>query len=254
VSALARLFSLRGSVSAPLHVPKDLLGPAAVRARGEHEDDPHECGEQERPAEGGDRTDEIDLGHRVGLAPRSPWVELLLVLLLCAWAGRARAAVAHSYDVDARLEGDTLALDVRIEVTLAPGEPQLRLWLYGDRLAVAPAGLDERSGRWIFPGEVSLGEHEALAVELDGAPVPFERVPVEVGRDVGGSDLVIAVPAGSAERTVRVVARWRIPERFGRLGRAHGETALFAPWYPLVIEAGAAAPPQALHRVRLEAA
>jgi len=254
VSALVRLFLLGGGVVSPLHVPEDLLRAADVRTCGECEDEPHEQGEEQRPAEGSDRTDEIDLRHRGGLAPRWPWVEVLLALIVLGWAGRAHAAEARCYDVDARLEGEVLTLDVRIEVTLSAGEDELRLWLYGDRLAVAPAAIDERSGRWIFPGEVSLGDHEALGVELDGAPVPFERVPVAVGRDAGGSDLVIAVPPGGAERSLRVVARWRIPERFGRLGRAHGETALFGPWYPLVVTADAAAPSPARHRVRFEAA
>jgi hypothetical protein len=175
-------------------------------------------------------------------------------LLCTVWGTVAQAAEPLAYEVVGRLDGSTLEVDVRVRVALAPGERELRVWLYGDRLRVAPAALDERSGRWIYPGEISLGGWEDLAVELDGAPVTFERAPLASGADAGGSDLVIAVPEGPTEVELHVRGRLVVPDRYGRLGRAHSETALVGPWYPLVVDPASGWSHRARHHVVLESA
>jgi len=147
------------------------------------------------------------------------------------------AAAPLAYDVRASLDAgrEVLILDVSSRVRVEEDESELRFWLMGDRLAVAPP-LDERSARWIYPGEVSLGGIDQVSVTIDGAPTHWATEPVASGRDAGGSDLVVALPPGPArEVVVRIRMRLRIPDRFGRMGRVHGELSLLSPWYPLLV-------------------
>lgn len=242
---LARLLVLREAA-------EHLLRPTRVASGGEREVEADRQRDHEGGGERQDRRQQIDVRHRSGLALRAWWVEAAVIAALLVWGSVAQAAEPLAYDVHGRLEGADLFLDVRITVSLEPGGDEIRLWLYGDRLRVAPDALDERSGRWIYPGEISLGGYHDVTVELDGAPVEVERVPLASGEDAGGSDLVVAVPAGRSEVELRVRARLAIPDRFGRLGRAHGETALLGPWYPLVLGHGTVWSHRTRHRVVLE--
>jgi hypothetical protein len=187
-----------------------------------------------------------------------------VVLALVAWLGLrpagARAAEAISYEVTATLDvgRGRVTEDVVIEVHVGEREGEVRLWLYPDRLAVAPRTMEERSARWIFPGEIDLGGITIDSVAVDGEAVEPHRAPLGPeselrGRDTGGSDLVVPIDAGSARTLmVRVRATLDVPDRFGRLGHAAGRLSLAAPWYPLVLD-GEAWSATATHHVEVRA-
>ena len=100
---------------------------------------------------------------------------LASVLLACtpflAWATPVRAAEPERYDVDATIDrgGGIVAADVTIRVHVEDGEESVVLWLYADRLAVPPSPMEERSWRWIFPGEVDLGGVTLTDISVDDA-------------------------------------------------------------------------------------
>jgi hypothetical protein len=170
-----------------------------------------------------------------------------LALSLLALALPARAAVPEAYRVRARVERGEgrVSAHVSVRVRLAEGEDHVRFWLYPDRTAETPAAMNERSWRWIYPGEVDRGGVEVEGARVDGAVLSradldagLEHRPAGEprGRDTAGTDLVIRVPPGPA-RSVEIAldVRARVPDRFGRLGRANGLLSLAAPWYPLVV-------------------
>ena len=186
---------------------------------------------------------------------------LLGTALVLGSVARARAAEPVRYEVDARVDAgrDDVAFELRVVVRVEAGEELVRLWLYGDRLALAPEALDERSARWIYPGEISLGGFTGLEVVVDEGAVEARLLPVGPGRASGGSDLLVPIAAGPArEIEVRISGSLHVPDRFGRLGRARGELAMFAPWYPLVVGSDAEGREgwafEVPHRVRVETA
>lgn len=168
--------------------------------------------------------------------------------LVCTWlvAARALAAEPERYDVDARIDvaSGTIDASVTIDVAVRADEDHLTLWLYPDRLAVPPSPMEERSWRWIYPGEIDRGGLTLSDVAVDGAPVALQVTSAPEGqlrgRDFAGSDARLAIAPGEA-RTVRVTFTMHldVPDRFGRLGRDGWTTSLAAPWYPLVVEGDA---------------
>ncbi len=167
-----------------------------------------------------------------------------------------RAAEPERYEVDARVDRATglVTADVVIRVRVAEGEASIALWLYADRLAVAPSPMEERSWRWIYPGEIDLGGITIDALSVDGSLVEGTTAPLSGAhraRDFAGSDLVVPVAPGLARTVeVRFAMRLDVPDRFGRLGRGAGVLSLAAPWYPLVVDDGDAWAfdvPHALH-------
>lgn len=179
-------------------------------------------------------------------------------------ASSARAGTAERYDVEAQIDvaHGVVRERVAVRVRVGAGEREVRLWLYGDRLAVAPGAMDERSARWTYPGEIDLGGLSLSHLRVEGREVEVTRVPLGGGedrvegrppirsRDTGGSDVVVPIEPGSA-RTVTITfeAVLDVPDRFGRLGHAASRLSLAAPWYPLVIDGEAA--DRALHDVRV---
>lgn len=164
---------------------------------------------------------------------------------------QAQPAPASNYRVDAHLDGDVLRVSASIDVRPS-AEARLRFWFYGERLAEAPAAMDEHNARWIFPREVDLSSVEELVVEVDGQPAPHRWVLGLQGsldsRDVAGSQLWVGAEAGHAHR---VVIRYtqRMPERFGRIGAVGSRVSLNGPWYPLLLQ-GDSYRTVADHRVR----
>lgn len=159
----------------------------------------------------------------------------------------AEAAAPEEYRVRATIERDRGEVRGHLwaRVRLAAGDDHIRLWLYADRLAETPSAMDERSWRWIYPGEVDRGRVEVSAIQIAGQAVEdvvMERAPRGElrGRDVAGADLVIAVTPSDEAREVVLEADFalRVPGRFGRLGRVDGVLAMAAPWYPLVVGEG----------------
>jgi hypothetical protein len=158
----------------------------------------------------------------------------------------ARAAEPERYEVDVTVDpaSGIVSGDVTIRAHVAEGEASITLWLYADRLAVAPSPMEERSWRWIYPGEIDLGGITLDALTVDGEAAEGELLSSPLGdlrgRDFGGSDLVLPVDPGPARTVVvRFAMRLDVPDRFGRLGRAAGVLSLAAPWYPLVVDGDA---------------
>ena len=231
-----------------------------------HSDHEHDGRSEDR-----DRDGEIDVQHagersmtrRVRTtATREPvaWPALMMIVACSLVASRAEAARAVRYEVDAQIDVASGRVDERVHITLevGAGEHEIRLWLYADRLAVPPALMEERSARWIYPGEIDRGGVTFERVLVDGAIA--ETTTVSLGatssvrsRDAGGSDLVVPIDAGPA-RTVELVltATLDVPDRFGRLGHASSRVSLAAPWYPLVLD-GEAWQTTAIHAVHVRA-
>lgn len=220
--------------------------------RREHPDQKH-GDERAHEEHDGHREVEFQVSHAgraysLEVIPSSGFCKLVLAAVTLAWVGlalpgSARAAVPEAYHVAARVERDAGRvrghLDVRVR--LAPGEPSIRLWLYPDRLAVSPSAMEERSWRWIYPGEIDRGGITVDAVTVDGAVAASRREAAPVGsdrgRDVAGADLLVEVAPSPEARVVRLELDFevRVPGRFGRMGRDDGRLSLAAPWYPLVV-------------------
>lgn len=171
----------------------------------------------------------------------------------------ARAAEPVSYAVNARIHVDegVVVGAMHADVLVGAGEEHIRLWLLPDRLAVVPSEMDDRSARWIFPGEVDLGGIRVTDVRIEGAGARTRVVRRPAGeargRDAAGADLLVSVVPGP-ERRVDLRLRFvvALPQRFGRLGRADGRLSLAAPWYPLVVGEGDAYRYDVPHRVRVQ--
>ncbi|GAB4201552.1 MAG: hypothetical protein OHK0013_13700 [Sandaracinaceae bacterium] len=182
-----------------------------------------------------------------------------LSIALGPFVETARAAEAVRYEVSAHvaLGAGRVRELVTIEVRVGEGEREVRLWLYPERLSAPPSAMEERSARWIYPGEIDRGGMVIETVEVDGQPVRARRVPLGPvgalrGLDTGGADLVVPLAPGPARRVVlRVTATLEVPDRFGRLGRAAGRLFLAAPWYPLVLD-GERWTSQVPHVVRID--
>ncbi|MDQ3033012.1 MAG: hypothetical protein M3Y87_11380, partial [Myxococcota bacterium] len=162
--------------------------------------------------------------------------------------------------VRARVERDAgvLTIDERLWARVAAGDREVRLWVYADRLSVAPRVLGERTWRWLYPGDVDRGEVTIERVTIDGGDaidVEIERAEGGArGRDVLGADVVVPIEPGEA-RTIELAIslRVRVPARFGRMGRDGSTLALAAPWYPLVVGADDAWRYVVPHRVAIDA-
>jgi hypothetical protein len=183
----------------------------------------------------------------------------MLWAVLCFGApGVATAQTPLGYAVHARVHSQTGLVEaaMHVAVQVPPGAEHVRLWLYPDRLAVAPAALDEINAEWIFPGEVDRGGIHVHDVRVDGSPVRPRRQSNPVGsargRDVAGADLLVPVPPGAGRVGIRLRFRLQLPRRFGRLGRVGSRITMAAPWYPLVIGDDDAFAYRVPHRVRVD--
>ncbi|MFW6050432.1 MAG: hypothetical protein ACODAU_04615 [Myxococcota bacterium] len=145
---------------------------------------------------------------------------------------------------------------MHVSVRLPAGARGVRLWLYPDRLRVAPGSMNEINQRWIYPGERDFGGMLVRDVRVNGRPVQprVRRRPVGTprGLDETGSELWVPTPSSAARAEVRLRFRLELPRRFGRLGRVGGQSTLAAPWYPLVLGADGAWAFRAPHRVRVD--
>lgn len=213
---------------------------------------------QHRRSNRGDENDrrphEIEMGHErmTRLASRAlscTWRSLFgaTCVLACALVGGApaRAASPERYDVRARIDVSRgeLIVDEQIAVRVEESESSLRCWVYADRLSAVPHVRGERTWRWLYPGEIDLGEVSLETVTVDGNEVPYEMESSDGGvreRGVSGADLVLPLaPGPSRTVSVRISLRIKMPSRFGRMGRVGDTWSLAAPWYPLVIEGDA---------------
>jgi hypothetical protein len=245
-------------------MPSDELGRASTRERlTPRRDEAHEHHADERRHQQCDGRDEVDVqvGQAGSFRSRrflervSPKRDLckagaalgVLLALGIVAAGVAHAAEPEGYRVRARVAGEAGRVEgeLTVRVRLADGEDHVRLWLYGERLGVPPSAMDERSARWVYPGEVSRGGIRLSDVTVDGERVPLpepEAQPSGTARgiDVAGADVRVPIEPGPA-RTVELALRFvlTVPGRFGRLGRVDDGMTLAAPWYPLVVDGDA---------------
>lgn len=168
----------------------------------------------------------------------------------------AKAHAAPSYDVRAALSasGDVVSFDE--VVALEPADPPpsaLTLWLYADRQRTKPPSFDEFSAERLYVGNASYGGFDPLIIRVEGCP---EQSIAGAGDDevspVEGRSLTIDV-CNEATKPLRVHVRGalRLASRYGTLGHARNGTQLGDPWYPLLVDAEAPAPPRADHRVTL---
>lgn len=179
----------------------------------------------------------------------------------------ARAAEPERYEVRAEIDRDAgeLAIEERVWARVAEGEREVRLWVYADRLAVAPRALGERSWRWIYPGDVDRGEVILERVALRDASAAHDHLEIATpaierdeggarGRDALGADVIVPIAPGPA-RTVELslALRVRVPARFGRMGRDDRTLSLAAPWYPLLVGEADAWRFSVPHRVAIDA-
>ncbi|MFK7987008.1 MAG: hypothetical protein AB8I08_13370 [Sandaracinaceae bacterium] len=207
---------------------------------------------EDGPPEEDHRHDEVDVqcAHppvlSASMRSRKPCVHAIWGLLgigLWLCAAPSSAAVPERADVTARIDRDAGRVrgELVVRVHVREGEDHVRLWLYGDRLAETPSRMDERSARWIYPGEIDHGGMRVDSLRVDGEPAETrtESHPVGEarGRDAAGSDVVVSLPPGP-ERDVVVSLSFAldVPGRFGRMGRDDGVLSLLAPWYPVVVQ------------------
>jgi hypothetical protein len=172
-------------------------------------------------------------------------VALALLAFLAAslvGCGVARAAEPVAVRVAARIARLRGVIDgeAELRVRVDEGEDHVALWLYADRLAVAPTSLDEQTYRVVFPGERALGGATLREVRVEGRAVTTRRRPDGLrggrARDVFGAIQDVPVPPGRARiLMIRLRFQVRVPVRFGRLGRVDDVLALAAPWYPIVV-------------------
>ncbi len=168
---------------------------------------------------------------------------IAIVLCCLASAGSARAATPEEYRVTAQIErgAGIVRGHLWVRVCVEAGEAQVRLWLYPDRLSQTPSTMDERSWRWVYPGEIDRGGVRTLALSVDSEPVEARRVTSPRGqprgRDFAGADLLVPVSPRPEARSVEIELDFvvTVPGRFGRLGSDDGLLSLAAPWYPLVV-------------------
>ena len=191
---------------------------------------------------------------------RDAAIAISLGLVLLGSAAVARAAEPLSSRVHARIDrgAGRVTGELWARVRVRQGEPSVRLWLYPDRLAVPPSAMEERSARWIYPGEVDRGGITLSQVTVDGRavalPPPEHREPGDPrGRDVAGSDVRVPIEPGP-EREIELALRFEVevPGRFGRMGKAEEVLSLAGPWYPLVVD-GDAWTFEGRHELELEA-
>ncbi len=182
----------------------------------------------------------------------SPLPLAFLALLAATLGGPAgaRADTLRRQRVDAELTAEGW-LHGTTTLHVVSDTSTVRLWIYADRLAAAPAAMDEHNAQWIYPREVDLSEPQ-VEVRVDGGRVGarWERRPPPEGRDTRGGDLLVDVGSPGAH-VLSIRFRYRLPERFGRIGRIGRRLTLTGPWYPLLVDHDGSTRLSAVHDVTL---
>ncbi len=207
------------------------------------------------------------------MTPHVPLLRYLLLrsraLWVVGWAWVGMSLGAHvlaqapdealpHYQVKATYDSDRQQIDVDWTLETKVDESgDVRLWLYFDRLGVPPGGLNEQSARWIFPNEVDLSKVALRTIEVNGVGATWHWVNAGrdrsvMDRDHAGRDIVIQAKRGVGKAVVHMAYSFRVPERFGRIGRVGDQASFAAPWYPLLVEAHDSQVARARHRVTVQ--
>ncbi len=139
-----------------------------------------------------------------------------------------------------------------MDVPVVGRQDEIRLWSYHNRLSRVPQAATSRTVRWIFPADTDLA-HPQLSEVRVWQQTPGASLPNGVARagTHRGDVTVVPIASGPARIvTVSFAFAYRLPKRYGRLGRAAGQITLAAPWYPLAMHSSMH---RATHRVQLEA-
>lgn len=177
-------------------------------------------------------------------------LSLGLLLLTLGTSARARADALVAQRVEATLTAEG-HLTGTATLRVVSDRATVRLWIYADRLAVPPGALDEHNAQWIYPREIDRSEPR-VEVVVDGrraSPRWDRRRPPE-GRDTRGGDLLVDVGAPGPHE-LRIRFAYRLPERFGRLGRVGRRLTLTGPWYPLLVDTDGSTRLDTVHEISL---
>ena len=175
--------------------------------------------------------------------------------------GRSAAAQVRSVRVVCRLDPDRGAITGTVELEVenrgAAALDRVYLWLYPNRLARVPAGIDDVSFYWLYPRRHDPGSMALEQVSIDGRDVKARPEP----HAAAGPGTLVSVPAGLPPGArVRLRARYRAhaPRRYGGFGCVDGGCTLAGGFYPMPAALDAAgwdlsaAPPRADHDVTVE--
>src|SRR5262249_2156209 len=179
-------------------------------------------------------------------------------LAALVWASLAGAVETR---VVCRIDTAGKALSGRAQIgvmnpTAAP-PARVYLWLYPNRFAAPPDGLDDVNFHWVYPRRFSPGFVRVASVTVGGAPAAARMQ----DHPLAGKDTLLEVtlpeplPPG-AWAWLDVDYHVAVPERFGGFGCADGACTLLGGFYPMAAGIGPggwdlAAPP-ARGRIRVE--
>ena len=175
----------------------------------------------------------------MGIAPLLALVAATAELLAAARHPLPSVAVECRLDRAARAVTGTVTLEL-VNPTAAPLE-RAHLWLYPNRLASVPAGLDDVSFYWVYPRRHDPGRMELTSVAVDAGgglrALGPEALRAEVHAAAGEGVLwsvALPAPVPPGER-LRLRARYtaRIPERHGPLGCVDGTCTMAGGFYPM---------------------
>jgi hypothetical protein len=171
------------------------------------------------------------------------------VIAAVFFGAAAAAAAPVSVEVNCTLnpEDGALAGTARITLVNVATEPleQVYVWLYPNRFARKPRGLDDVNFYWYYPRRFSPGRMTIVDDRGRWRPQPHAAA----GRDVlWAYELERPVPPGGTVE-LTIAYRGRVPERYGSFGCVGGTCTLVGGFYPMPAALGARgwdlrAPPQ----------
>lgn len=234
--------------------------PSAIASPITHSETPTSIGAR-RTGSGPRKQRDTTRDHANGEALRSSRVTrwtlaagAMLLSLIAQGENTARADEPLRYDVRAAV--DTTGRRITIQQDVA--NPQrdrngdLHLWLYAERARHAAPSLDDLSAERLYPGGLSQGGFERVAITVEGCPTVEVAIDRRAADPVRGRVIDLRV-CSTASLPIRahVDSTLTLPERFGTLGHSPDGTALADPWYPLFLGEGATRPARATHTLSL---
>ncbi len=186
--------------------------------------------------------------------------------LLAREVSASGAACTPTYRVSVTIDPGSGAVDGRETLDLecqggCPG--QAVVWLYPNRLAEPPPGLDAMNTYWIYPYSFEPGSMDLGKVAVDGTVVPsgdVTQVEMPEGHALTGIRMAavsIPLPPGVDRTTIEIEFRARVPRRYGLFGRARKGMVLATGWHPVLAASGPAGwdletpPPAAAHEIEV---